>query len=109
MRVATEIGYAEYSTIATDLFLVGATIAIGGLIGVMAFNVGGVTLKLSSPVGALLGRIDARPSSIARIRALDGFRRHRPSCSSRWGSRHFSRSSRCRPVPKRLPRSAPLA
>lgn len=55
MRVATEIGYAEYSTSATDLFLVGATIAIGGLIGVVAFNVGGVTLKLSSPVGALLG------------------------------------------------------
>jgi putative transport protein len=55
VRVATEIGYAEYPNAVTDLFLVGATIALGGLIGVVAFNVGGVTLKLSSPVGALLG------------------------------------------------------
>ena len=54
-RVASEIGYAEYPTSVTDLFLVGATIAIGGLIGAVALNVGGVTFKLSSPVGALLG------------------------------------------------------
>jgi putative transport protein len=55
LRVAAELGYAEYPTSATDLFLVGATIAIGGLLGVVAVNVGGVTFRLSSPVGALLG------------------------------------------------------
>jgi putative transport protein len=71
-RVAAEIGYAEYPTAATDLFLVGATIALGGLIGVMGFTVGGVTLKLSSPVGALLagltlGHLRSRHPRFGRI------------------------------------------
>jgi putative transport protein len=71
-RVAAEIGYAEYPTAATDLFLVGATIALGGLIGVMGFTVGGVTLKLSSPVGALLagltlGHLKSRHPRFGRI------------------------------------------
>jgi putative transport protein len=72
LRVAEEIGYAEYPTSATDLFLVGATIALGGLIGVVAFTVGGVTLKLSSPVGALLagltlGHLRSRHPRFGRI------------------------------------------
>jgi len=71
-RVAAEIGYAEYPTAATDLFLVGAAIAFGGLIGVVAITVGGVTLKLSSPVGALLagltlGHLRSRHPRFGRI------------------------------------------
>jgi putative transport protein len=71
-RAAAEIGYAEYPTAATDLFLVGAAIALGGLIGVVAITVGGVTLKLSSPVGALLagltlGHLRSRHPRFGRI------------------------------------------
>jgi putative transport protein len=71
-RVASEIGYAEYPTSATDLFLVGAAIALGGLIGVVAMTVGEVTLKLSSPVGALLagltlGHLRTRHPRFGRI------------------------------------------
>jgi putative transport protein len=53
-RVAKRIGYAEYSTSATDLLLVGAAIAIGGLIGIPALKVGHVEIGLSIPVGVLL-------------------------------------------------------
>jgi putative transport protein len=53
-RIADRIGYAEYSTSATDLLLVGAAIAIGGLIGVPALKVGHVEIGLSIPVGVLL-------------------------------------------------------
>ena len=72
LRVAEEIGYAEYPTSATDLFLVGATIALGGLIGSVGFTVGTVTLKLSSPVGALLagltlGHLRSRHPRFGRI------------------------------------------
>jgi len=54
------------------LFLVGAAIALGGLIGVVAITVGGVTLKLSSPVGALLagltlGHLRSRHPRFGRI------------------------------------------
>jgi putative transport protein len=72
MRVAAEIGYAEYPTAATDLFLVGAAIGLGGLIGVMGVPGGGATLKLSSPVGALLagltlGHLRSRHPRFGRI------------------------------------------
>jgi putative transport protein len=53
-RVAKRIGYAEYSTSATDLLLVGAAIAIGGLIGIPALKVGHIEIGLSIPVGVLL-------------------------------------------------------
>jgi putative transport protein len=71
-RVAKEIGYAEYPTEATDLFLVGAAISLGGLVGVMAITVGGVSLKLSSPVGTLvagltLGHLRSRYPRFGRI------------------------------------------
>ncbi|HEX7796864.1 MAG TPA: TrkA C-terminal domain-containing protein [Vicinamibacterales bacterium] len=53
-RVARRIGYAEYSTSATDLLLVGAAIAIGGLMGIPALKVGHIEIGLSIPVGVLL-------------------------------------------------------
>jgi putative transport protein len=53
-RIANRIGYAEYSTSATDLLLVGAAIAVGGLIGVPALKVGHIEIGLSIPVGVLL-------------------------------------------------------
>jgi putative transport protein len=53
-RIANRIGYAEYSTSSTDLLLVGAAIAIGGLIGVPALKVGHIEIGLSIPVGVLL-------------------------------------------------------
>jgi putative transport protein len=53
-RIANHIGYAEYSTSATDLMLVGAAVAIGGLIGLPALKVGHIEVGLSTPVGVLL-------------------------------------------------------
>jgi putative transport protein len=53
-RVADRIGYAEYSTSATDLMLVGATMVIGGLIGVPTLKIGQIEVGLSVPVGVLL-------------------------------------------------------
>ncbi len=53
-RVAGEIGYAEYATASTDLLLVAATIVMGGLLGIPAVMVGGISVSLSVPVGVLL-------------------------------------------------------
>jgi putative transport protein len=53
-RIANRIGYAEYSTSTTDLLLVGAAIAIGGLIGLPSLRVGHIEIGLSIPVGVLL-------------------------------------------------------
>jgi putative transport protein len=71
-RVAAEIGYAEYPTSVTDLFLVGGTIALGGLIGLPALVIGGFTLRLTSPVGVLLlgltlGHLRSRHPRFGRI------------------------------------------
>ena len=54
-RVADEIGFAEYPTSATDLMLVAAIIAVGGLIGLPTATFGRLELGLSAPVGVLLG------------------------------------------------------
>ena len=54
-RVADEIGFAEYPTSATDLMLVAAVIAVGGLIGLPTATFGRLELGLSAPVGVLLG------------------------------------------------------
>jgi len=53
-RVATEFGYAEYPTASTDMFLVAATILIGGFVGLPALTIGKFTLRLTAPVGVLL-------------------------------------------------------
>ena len=54
-RVADDIGVAEYPTSATDLTLVAAIIAVGGLIGLPTATFGRLELGLSAPVGVLLG------------------------------------------------------
>jgi putative transport protein len=71
-RVAAEIGYAEYPTSVTDLFLVGAAVTLGGLIGLPALIVEGFTLRLTSPVGVLLlgltlGHLRSRHPRFGRI------------------------------------------
>jgi putative transport protein len=53
-RLAAEIGYAEYPPASTDIFLVTATILLGGLIGLPALTIGGFSLRLTLPVGVLL-------------------------------------------------------
>jgi len=53
-RVAGRLGYAEYSTSSTDLLLVGAAVAIGGLIGFPTLKMGHLEIGLSVPVGVLL-------------------------------------------------------
>jgi putative transport protein len=53
-RVADEIGFGVYPTSSTNLMLVAATIFVGGLIGLPALVVGGITLSLSVSVGVLL-------------------------------------------------------
>jgi putative transport protein len=53
-RVAAEVGYAVYPSPSTDLLLVAAAIAVGGLIGLPALSVSGLRLSLSVTVGVLL-------------------------------------------------------
>jgi putative transport protein len=71
-RIAPEIGYAEYPTTTTDLFLVGSAIALGGLIGLPALAAGGFTVSVTSPVGVLLvgltlGHLRSRHPRFGRI------------------------------------------
>jgi putative transport protein len=53
-RVAAEVGYVEYPTSSTDLFLVAATIVVGGFVGLPAVVISGFALSLTVPVGVLL-------------------------------------------------------
>jgi putative transport protein len=53
-RIAEEIGVAVYSTSTTNLMLVAAAIFLGGLMGLPAMTIGGITLSLSVSVGVLL-------------------------------------------------------
>lgn len=53
-RVADEVGYAVYPNASTDMLTVAAAIFIGGMIGLPALVVGGISLSLSVPVGVLL-------------------------------------------------------
>ena len=62
-RVANEIGFAEYATSATDLMLLAAIIAFGGLIGLPTVTFGSLELGLSAPVGVLLGGLTGGYSS----------------------------------------------
>jgi putative transport protein len=52
-RVATQVGFAEFPTTATDLGLVGTAMAAGGLVGMLSFSVKHVEIGLSAPVGVL--------------------------------------------------------
>ena len=53
-RVAGFLGYADRPTDMTDMIVVGAGIVIGGLVGLVTINVGGVPLSLSTSAGALI-------------------------------------------------------
>ena len=52
--VAAEIGYRERATLVTNMLTLGLGIALGCLIGLPAFFIGGVKLALSTSVGTLL-------------------------------------------------------
>jgi len=56
-RVAKEMGYADRPTNMTDMVFVGAGIALGGLVGAMAINIGGVPLSLTTSGGSLIAGI----------------------------------------------------
>jgi putative transport protein len=71
-RVASELGYAEYPTTATDLFAVAATVTVGGLVGLPALTTGGFTLSLTTPVGVLLagltlGHLRSKSPRLGRV------------------------------------------
>jgi putative transport protein len=53
-RAAKELGYADRQTNMTDMVFVGTGIVLGGLVGAMAINIGGVPLSLSTSGGALI-------------------------------------------------------
>lgn len=54
-RVEKALGYADRSTVATDMVWVGLFIAVFGLIGALTYKVGGVPLTLSTSGGVLIG------------------------------------------------------
>lgn len=51
---AAQIGYADPRTLATDFVFVGLGILLGGLLGALAFTVGGVSVSLGASGGALV-------------------------------------------------------
>jgi putative transport protein len=53
-RVARDIGYADRPSPATDMVFVGMGIFLGGLFGLLAVTVGGVSLTLTTSGGALI-------------------------------------------------------
>ena len=71
-RVAAEVGYAEYPSTATDLLLVGTTITLGGLVGLVSVTIAGLSLSLSVSVGVLLaglvlGHLRSRHPRFGRV------------------------------------------
>jgi putative transport protein len=72
-RGAEYLGVADRATDATDMLVVAVAIVAGALIGLPAFNIGGVEIGLSLPVGVLLGGLVAgwlrsvRPHMFGRI------------------------------------------
>jgi putative transport protein len=53
-RVAREMGYAERPSPATDMVFVGMGIFLGGLFGLLAVTIGGVSITLTTSGGALI-------------------------------------------------------
>jgi putative transport protein len=53
-RAASELGYADRPTTATDMIFVGTGIFLGGLVGLLSVNVAGVPLTLTASGGALI-------------------------------------------------------
>jgi putative transport protein len=53
-RAATELGYADRPTSATDMIFVGTGIVLGGFVGLLAVTVAGVPLTLTASGGALI-------------------------------------------------------
>ena len=53
-RAATELGYADRPTNMTDMIFVGTGIVLGGLVGAMAINIGGIPISLSTSAGSLI-------------------------------------------------------
>ncbi|MDC4228024.1 MAG: aspartate-alanine antiporter [Candidatus Manganitrophus sp.] len=52
--VAAELGYADRQTNMTDMVFVGIGIVLGGLVGAIAINIGGVPISLSTSAGTLI-------------------------------------------------------
>ncbi|TXR47084.1 aspartate-alanine antiporter [Phyllobacterium endophyticum] len=53
-KAAKELGYPDRQTSATDMVFVGTGIVLGGLIGLLSFNVGNIPLTLTASGGALV-------------------------------------------------------
>lgn len=53
-RVASELGYADRQTNMTDMVFVGIGIVLGGLVGAIAIDIGGVPISLSTSAGTLI-------------------------------------------------------
>jgi putative transport protein len=58
-RIAGRVGSLRRRTLATDLLMVGAAIAVGGIVGLPALRIAGLDLGLSMPVGVLAGGLVA--------------------------------------------------
>ncbi len=71
-RTADAFGFVEVDTVKTDIIFVSTGIVLGGLIGMLAFSIGGIAITLSTSGGALVmglvfGWFHARHPSIGRI------------------------------------------
>lgn len=53
-RAASELGYADRPTTATDMMFVGIGIVLGGLVGLLSVTVAGIPLTLTASGGALI-------------------------------------------------------
>jgi putative transport protein len=72
-RTAKYVGVADRASDVTDMLVVAVAIVAGALIGLPAFNIGGVEIGLSLPVGVLLGGLvcgwlrSVRPNWFGRV------------------------------------------
>lgn len=71
-RTAEVFGFVERDTVETDIIFVSLGIVVGGLIGMLAFSIGGIAITLSTSGGALVmglvfGWFHARHPKVGRI------------------------------------------